>query len=225
MSQDTFPFAPGEEVAPFEDVDEERNRKAVLVAGGVVAALVLGVGAYLFLGGNGDSEDVGFVPVKRAPRAVVTVPKTRPLAKKLPVAYKEQIGRDPFRALYVVPAVAAAAPAAAAPAPAPVAVAPVSLTTSSTSTGTGTTPTAPVTKRYTLKLVSISKPSPEVRFSTWLVDGQKKTVLPAQRFGKYGELVVLAFSKNGQGVVDAAILQVGDDSPMEVKVGESNSVL
>ena len=84
---------------------------------------------------------------------------------------------------------------------------------------------APVAARYTLKLVSISAPSPEVRTSTWTVDGKKETVLPAQRFGKYGELVVLAYTKDAKGAVNGAVLQVGDDSPMEVKVGESNSVL
>jgi hypothetical protein len=221
MSQDTFPFAPGEGAAPFDDGDGDRNKRAVLVAGGVVAALVLGAGAYLFLGGSGDAEEEAFVPTRRAPRPVAAAPKAPAKPAKLPVAYKEQIGRDPFKALYVVPV-------AAAPAAAPVAAAPVTPTTTTTTTsgtGTSTTTVTPTTKRYTLKLVSISKPSPEVRFTTWLVDGEKKTVLPAQRFGKYGELVVLAFSKNEQGVVDKAILQVGDDSPMEVAVGESNSVL
>ncbi|MCA1712962.1 MAG: hypothetical protein LC789_15515 [Actinobacteria bacterium] len=223
MSQDTFPFEADHEVVAYED-GTEPDRKKLLVAGGVVAALVLGAGAYLFLGGSGDTEDVAYVPVRRAPRPVAAAPKVVKPAKKLPVAYKEQLGRDPFKALYVAPA---AAPAAAAPVAAPVAptTTTTTTTTGTTSTGTGTAPLAPVTKRYTLKLVSISKPNPEVRFTTWTVDGEKKTVLPAQRFGKYGELVVLAFSKNAQGEVDKAVLQVGDDSPIEVKVGESNSVL
>jgi hypothetical protein len=95
-------------------------------------------------------------------------------------------------------------------------------TAPTTTTGTSTTPT---TSRYTLKLVSISKPSPEVRFTTWKVGTDSKTVIPAQRFGKYGEIVVLAFAKNAQGVVDKAIIQVGDDSPIDVKIGESVSVL
>ncbi|MCU1673716.1 MAG: hypothetical protein JWN77_1829 [Frankiales bacterium] len=219
MSQDTFPFEADHDPIAHDD-GADANRTKLVVAGGAVAALVLGAGAYLFLGGGGDTEEAAFVPIKRAPRPVAAAPKAVTPAKKLPTAYKEQIGRDPFKALYVVPV---AAPAAAAPPAAPAAL--TTTTTGSTTTGTGTTPVAPVTKRYTLKLVSISKPSPEVRFTTWTVDGEKKTVLPAQRFGKYGELVVLAFSKNAQGVVDKAVLQVGDDSPIEVKVGESNSVL
>jgi hypothetical protein len=217
MSQDTFPFAPGDEATQFaDDTDGERNKKAILVAGGV-AALVLGAAAYFFVGGGGEEEDISFTPVKRAPRAAAVAPKA-PAVKKVPVAYKEQLGRDPFRALYVVPK---EQPAAAAPAPAaaaPVAAAPAAA-------GAGTTPLAPVAQRYTLKLVSISPPSPEVRFTTWLVDGKKTTVIPAQRFGKYGELVVLAFSKNSKGVVDKAIIQVGDDSPVDIAVGESKSVL
>ena len=220
MSQDTFPFAPGEEAAPFEDGDSDRNKKALLAAGGVIA-LLLGAGAYFLLGSGGEAEDEAFVPVKRAPRAVAAAPVPKAAAKKLPVAYKEQLGRDPFRALYVVPAAAPAAPAA--PAAAPVAPA-APTTTGTTSAGTGAAPAAPVTKRYTLKLTAISN-NGEARLSTWSVDGTKTTVLPAQRFGKYGELVVLAFTKNAQGVVDGAILQVGDDSPMDVKLGESNSVL
>ncbi len=92
-------------------------------------------------------------------------------------------------------------------------------------TAASTAPVAPVTSRYALKLVSISAPSPEVRTTTWLVDGKKATVLPAQRFGKYGELVVLAYSQNDKGVVDKAILQVGDDTPIDVAVGETNTVM
>jgi hypothetical protein len=222
MSQDTFPFAEGEEAVPFAE-EGERNRKAMLVAGGVVAALVLGAGGWFFLGGSGgSSSDAAFVaphtarPAVVAPKKVVAKP-----AKKLPAAYKAQLGRDPFKALYVVPVAA----------PATTTTTPTTTTTTPTTTGTGTTGTGttgtvtPTTTRYTLKLVSISKPSPEVRFTTWSVGGTKKVVIPAQRFGKYGEIVVLAFSKNAAGVVDKAIIQVGDDSPMDVAVGESVSVL
>jgi hypothetical protein len=220
MSQDTFPFAPGEESPlAFDDGDGGRNKKA-LIAGGAVVALVLGAGAYLFLGGSSDTGETAFAPVKRAPRTLAAAPKAaaKPAAKKLPVAYKEQIGRDPFRALYVVP-VAAVAPAAPG-------AAPITPTTSGTTAGsTGTTPSAPLAKRYTVKLVSISKPSPEVRFFSWAVDGQKVNVIPGQRFGKYGELVVLAYTRNAAGAATGAVIQVGDDSPMEVKVGESVSVL
>jgi hypothetical protein len=219
MSQDTFPFAEGEEAVPFAD-EGDRNRKAMFVAGGVAAALVLAAGGYFFLGGSSDSSNVdsAFVPSRTVAPAVVAPKKTvaKP-AKKLPAAYTARLGRDPFKALYVVPA------AATTSATTPTSTTVTPTTTGSSTTGTGTT--TPTATRYTLKLVSISKPSPEVRFTTWSVGGTKKVVIPAQRFGKYGELVVLAFSKNAAGVVDKAIIQVGDDSPMDVAVGESVSVL
>src|SRR3954471_16010743 len=106
MSQDTFPFAPDDEAPGFTDEGENHNRKAVLVAGGVAAALVLGVGGWFFLGGSGDDSslnDSSFVPAK--PRTVAAAPKqvaAKPV-KKLPTAYKAPLGRDPFKALYVVP--------------------------------------------------------------------------------------------------------------------------
>jgi hypothetical protein len=222
MSQDPFPFAESTEGAPYAD-EPERNRKAVLVAGGVAAALLVAAGGYLFLGGSDDeTASTAFVP-KRAPKAAAVAPKTVTKPKKLPAVYKERLGRDPFRALYVVPAAAAAgAPASA---PATPTTTGTTGTTTPTSTGTTGTSTTPTTTRYTLKLVSISKPSPEVRFTTWKVGADTKTVIPAQRFGKYGEIVVLAFAKNAKGVVDKAIIQVGDDSPMDVTIGESVSVL
>jgi hypothetical protein len=222
MSNDTFPVAEGEDTAPYSE-DDARNRKALVIAGGVAAALVVAAGAYFVFGGNsGSSTDTAFVPTHRLRPAVTAAAPTT--LKKLPAPYKEQLGRDPFKALYVVPAVA---PAAA------TVTTPTTIGTTPTTTGTGTTPTTagstgttiPVSTRYTLKLLAISKPSPEVRFSTWSVGGTSKTVIPAQRFGKYGEIVVLAFSKNASGVVDQAIIQVGDDSPMNVKIGESISVL
>lgn len=232
MSVDTFPFATSEDMGQYDETDAG-NKKKLVIAGGAVAALVLGAAFFLMSGGGSESTDE-FIP--RAPRVAkaAAAPQTaaKTTAKQLPAAYQDQIGRDPFKPLYVVPA---AAPAAAAP---PVA----STTTSSTSSGPATTTTssgdtastsatqvapapAPATTRYALKLTAISQTNDAARFTTWSVDGQKTTVLPAQKFGKYGELVVLAFSKNAQGAVDKAILQVGDDSPMEVAVGQTNSVL
>ena len=218
MSEDTFPFAEDGEARPYAE-EGGRNRKAMLVAGGIAAALVVGAGAFLLLGGGDDTTETALIPRGRPAVAApgVTKPVAKAVAKKLPAAYTERLGRDPFKALYVVPV---AAPAAAAPAAPASTTAGTSGTSGSGTSTAGTTPT-----RYTIKLVSISKPSPETRFTTWTVAGTKTTVIPAQRFGKYGELVVLAFTKNAYGVVDSAIIQVGDDSPIDVKVGESVSVL
>ena len=233
MSQDTFPFATGEDTGQY-DVADAGNKKKLMIAGLAVAALVLGAGYFLMGGGGSDSADE-FIP--RAPRvakaAVVPQVAAKTTAKKLPVAYQDQIGRDPFKALYVVPVAApavAAAPAAATTSTSSGGSATTTTSTGDTASTTATQPSAPpacvCATRYALKLVSIAQTtSEEPRFTTWSVDGQKTTVLPAQRFGKYGELVVLAFSKNAKGAVDKAILQVGDDSPIEVAVGESNNVL
>src|SRR3954454_13636840 len=101
MSQDTLPLVADAEVSPFDDGDGSRNKRALLVVGGVVAALVVAAGGFLLLGGGGDSEDSSFVvPHAARPAAAPVKPATKPTAKKLPVAYHEQIGRDPFKALY-----------------------------------------------------------------------------------------------------------------------------
>jgi hypothetical protein len=227
MSQDTFPFADTDE-AGFVDEGESSNRKAVLVAGGVAAALVLGVGGWFFLGGSSDDaslNDSSFVPAK--PRTVAAAPKVAAkTAKKLPVAYKAPLGRDPFKALYIVPA-AAAAPATGTTSSGSTSTSTTSTATSTSGTSTSPTSTTPTgTTRYTLKLVSISTPKPgEVRFFTWQVAGATKTVIGGQRFGKFGEIVVLAYETNDAGKVIGAVIQVGDDSPLDVKIGESVSVL
>ncbi|MEO6205981.1 MAG: hypothetical protein ABIO67_11460 [Mycobacteriales bacterium] len=201
------------------DEADDSNRKRLLALGGGLAALVVLGAGYLFLSGGGDSVDEAFVPVARTPR-VAAAPSAAAKARTLAPKYTEQIGRDPFKALYVVPVVAPVD--VAAPAAAPVVLQPAT----TTSGGTTSVPVAaPTTKRYTLTLNAISKPSPEVRTTTWTVDGNKVTVLPAQRFGKYGELVVLAYTQDAKGVVNGAVLQVGDDTPVDVKIGESNSVL
>ena len=228
MSQDTFPFVATDDAGHYDEADAA-NKKKLAIVGGLIA-LALGAAAFLFLGGGDSGEGDVFIPrAPRAAKAVVAPPAAKKaVAKKLPVAYGDQIGRNPFQALYVV---SAAAPASTSSTTATTAVpastsstSSTSSTTSSTSASQSVTPAAPTTTRYALKLVSIGT-SPEARSTTWTVDGTRTTVLPAQKFGKYGELVVLAFSKNAQGAVDKAILQVGDDSPMEVAVGQTNSVL
>src|SRR4051794_11340197 len=224
MSQDTLPLVADAEVSPFDDAEGSRNKRALLVVGGVVGALVVAAGGFLLLGGGGESSDSALVVPHTTHQAPAPVkPAKKAVAKKLPATYHEQIGRDPFKALYVVPV---AAPAGAAPAPSSAPAVIGGGDTSSSTPGTGTTPVVPAAKPYPVKLVSISSaPGSDARFSTWLVDGTKTTVLPAQRFGTNGELVVLAFGKNAKGAVTEAILQVGDDTPISVPIGQTNNVL
>jgi len=100
---------------------------------------------------------------------------------------------------------------------------------SGTSTGgsTGTPPpsTTAGTASYPLMLVSISRPSPEARYFGFTLSGVRKVVLPGQRFGKYGELVVLAYTRTSDGTATGALVQVGDDSPIDVRIGEKVMVL
>ncbi len=74
-------------------------------------------------------------------------------------------------------------------------------------------------------LVSISRPSPEARYFGFTLSGVRKVVLPGQRFGKYGELVVLAYTRTSDGTATGALVQVGDDSPIDVRIGEKVMVL
>lgn len=92
---------------------------------------------------------------------------------------------------------------------------------------TSAIPLVPAGERYALELLEIGQPDPEIRPVTWRVDGVQTDVIPYQRFGKYGELVVLAFSSaSGKGgTALQVVLQVGDASPVVVAVGETVDVL
>lgn len=235
MTETTFPFndAPEESEAPAP------NRRNLLLAGGLAAVLLVGGGGYyLFGSSSADDTAVAFTPrpvrvgAPAAKTAVKPVPKAKPAAAtKVPAKSTEHLGHDPFKALYVQPVAAAAplVPAAApgattgtTPATSPVAAGTATGTTGPTTT-TGTTPATGTS--YVLQLVSVTKPMPETRFFIFKVAGVSKTVIPAQRFGKYGELIVLAYTKTASGTVTGAIIQVGDDSPMGVAIGEKVTVL
>ena len=238
MTETTFPFndAPEESEAPAP------NKRNLLLAGGLAAVLLVGGGGYyLFGSSSADDSAIAFTPrpvhaaAPAAKTVVKPVSKAKPAAPtKVPAKSTEHLGHDPFKALYVQPAAAAGPLATAAvpgattgttPATAPVVTGTTTGTTSPTSptSTTGTTPIAGTS--YALQLVSISKPSPETRFFVFKVAGVSKTVIPAQRFGKYGELIVLAYTKTASGTVTGAIIQVGDDSPMGVGIGEKVTVL
>ena len=78
---------------------------------------------------------------------------------------------------------------------------------------------------YPITLVAVGDPQPEVRVLTWKIDGKEVEVIPGQRFGRFGELVVLAYTtKQGTTEVTGALLQVGDASPLTVSIGETVKV-
>ena len=234
MSDSTFPFASEQEDAAF---DEGSNRRPIVIVGGVVAALVLGAGGYLLLGGGGGATNDSFVAphvAGAAARAAAAAAKTNAAAKahpagastavkKLPTAYKEQIGRDPFKALYVVPAVTSDAPVtvgtstvvstlpgAGAPVTPPVA--------SSTDTGTGTTPVAPVDKTYKLVLSRVYGTGTD-RTGVFSVDGKQELAKVGTKFGPTGEIVLLSFQQGPKPGQWTTVLQVGDGDPFDVVSG------
>jgi hypothetical protein len=223
MSETTFPFADTASGAYAEDAPDNKRNLVLVAAAAAVAVLFLGW--FLFLRGGSDPAMTGFPHAPRAAGVAAQKPAVKAVtSKKLPTAYKAEIGRAPVKALYVVPVVATdsnVTPVATTPV-APSA-APASSGSTSNSTSTTTTPT---TTHYALKLISVSKPSgSEVQFFTWSVAGKRTVVIPAQRFGKYGELVVLAYEHNAAGTVTGAVIQVGDDTPIDVSIGETISVL
>ena len=216
MSQDTFPFAVGEDTGQYDDADAASKKKLVL-AGGVVAAVVLGAGAFLFLGGGGSSEGDTFIP--RAPRVSqgAAAPKTAAKApvSKLPVKYAEQIGRDPFKALYVEPVAV---------------VAPVETTTTTSSTsgttatagsteaGTGSTPTAPVVADHKLVLTRVYGSGAD-QTAVFTIDGKDQVAKVGTKFGPTSELELISIQagpKAGKWTVE---LVVGDGAPFDVVTG------
>lgn len=218
MNESSFPFEQPAMPGLFaDDVESDGGRRPRLLVGGLIAALVVGAGGFALVGGGSGVDELG--PTNRSALAV-----SAPVAEAAPGAHvpepnTEQIGRNPFKARYVEPPPPPPPPPAPVTPPAPV---PVQVTIQA--------PTAPAAEpqpsEYPLTLVSVGDPQPEVRVVTWKFEGKTLEVLPGQRFGKYGELVVLAYATNEDGSqIEGVILQVGDASPFTVKLGETVKVL
>jgi hypothetical protein len=229
MSESSFPFGGSAEMEPQADPAQDGDsRKPLLLVGGLVGALVLGAGAFLLLGGGGADDSDEFALVPRAAGPVAEAPAAEPLAVAvIPAASTDQVGRNPFKARYVEPAAASApeAPAAVTPVAA-VETLPLPLLP----------PQQPVqivvqqapaeqqaAAEYPITLKSVEPTGPSGITYTWTIDGKDISVFQAQRFGKYGELVVLALESAEDG--PKAVLQVGDATPIRVKVGETVNVL
>jgi hypothetical protein len=214
MSENSMTQNPMTQAPPPAAEPADGNRRKALVAGGLVAALALGGGGYLLMSG-GSSDDSGFVvpSARKSTTGASTVTKAttstaaKPAVRTVPAVTSLRIGRDPFKPLYVEPVEQAAAPP------------PSGNTTDSNQnqTGYGTGPTYPLT----LKKVTTSG---DAKLYTFSVAGTSKTVLAAQRFGKYGELIVLGWIKNSKGGVAGAVIQVGDGEPVVIDLGQEISV-
>lgn len=226
------PFAASDEVSeyvPEEVVNEDSaaGSKRNMVALGAVAAVALGAGAFLFLGGGGEDQLEEYVPAARAPRAAAPAADAGPVST-LPVASKLTLGRNPFRALYVEPAAATAPAGGTTTAPTTSTggttggtTTPIVIVDSGSSTGggssSGTTappPAAPAPAQSTVALKSVtagkngSNPT-----ATFDYDG--KTVSGAPGDVMAGKLLVISIQQDVMGGWFVN-LQLGDGEPFEV---------
>ena len=237
MTDTTFPFAPDQvDDAAFDDGN---SRRPIIIVGGIVAALVLGAGGYLLLGGGGGATNDSFVAphvAGAAARAAAAAAKanaeakpragTSTVVKKLPAAYNEQIGRDPFKALYVVPVVTDTGPAGVGASTVVGTLPGVSVPTASdpttsstaTDTGTGTTPLAPVDKEYKLVLTRVYGTGTD-RTGVFTVDGKQELAKIGTKFGPTSEIVLLSFQQGPKPGQWTTVLQVGDGDPFDVVSG------
>jgi hypothetical protein len=211
MTQTMFAPPPVEEQVVAETPG---SRRTALVVGAAVAALALAGGGYVLLSGGSSEPAPAALPVHHVavkPKAVK--PAVKPAAQ-VPPTSSAPIGRDPFHALYLAPVAAANT-----------GTAPSTSTGSTTTPGTSGDTTTPVAASYTLTLVKVTGgTNGTAPIFTWNVGGTVKQVLAAQKFGKYGELVTLTFVKSSTNKVVGAVVQVGDDEPVGVKVGEKITV-
>ena len=248
MTESPFPFGAVEEAPVLDDEPAVDSRRNVIVLGALAAVLV-GGGAYFLLGSGGDvADEVAFTPA--VPRVAAAKATPSPQAVKLPVATKVAIGRNPFKALYVQPVVAAAAPATdpAAPVPTgggtPIVLvtpgdSPAGPTTSTPTTSTPTTST-PTTGRPTSsspdRPASTAPPEPAVKeyklilkrvfgdgsdlSAVFTVDGKQMTAKVGSTFGPTAEIKLLSLQQGPKDEQWTAVLQVGDGDPFDVVTGE-----
>lgn len=229
MSESAFPFggvavAPAVEPAPAP-VDAtpagRTNRRRLLAFGGLTAVVVAAVAAYFLLLSGGTDATPSGATVVRAPRA--SSAPAAPAPRALPRAVDDTLGRDPFAPLYVAPA----PKPSAAPATAPVGPA-GTLPAAAVAPAPGGTAGAPAAGTTgTVKLADwISFTSQRgVRAATFSVHYTDNTVRTfrdvvappaggATTFGGYFALLSLR-----QG---SAVVQMGDATPMDLKVGAGN---
>ncbi len=221
-----------------------RDPKTVILAG-VLAAAVLGAGAFFFLAGSSDES----VADAAAPTITRTVAKTKPsplpAPAEMPAPATVVGGKNPFKVLYTAPVEKAPATTSGAQAGSGTAGSGSSGSGSSGSgsSGSGSTvsigsktdpagvvlPSPPEAAKpdepYVLELVSIAPVGGDtVRTTSWVVDGKPvASIFVGQRFGKHGELVVLALGTDDKG--ETVLLQVGDAAPRSIHAGEKGPVL
>lgn len=228
------PFSATEEAPEYvaEESEETGSRKN-LIALGALAAVALGAGAFLFLGGGGEDEFEEFVPAARAPGAAAPAPAASP-AVTLPATTKLSLGRNPFRALYVQPAAASegtssgTAPTTTtggtttpivlqpvAPAPAPLEPAPAQPVPGQPAPAPVQPAPAPAPQQQStvsLKGVATAKDNKNP-VATFIYDGKEVSGAPGDVLE--GKLLIISIQQDNTGGWFAN-LQLGDGSPFEV---------
>lgn len=208
MTQTTFAPPPVVETA-VEETAAAGSRRTLLIAGGAVAALALAGGGYFLLSGSSSPAPTASLPVHSfgAPKTLakpVVKPPVKPAAQ-VPPTTSVPLGRDPFHALYIAPAIAApVAPAAG--------TTTTSTSTTSTSGSTTTQPVAPTTYKLVLTKVSAGT-------ATFSVGGKVMLAKVGSVFGPTAELKLLSLTSTSKGWV--AGIQVGDSEPVDASVGET----
>jgi hypothetical protein len=200
-------FAPA--AAPEEG---SANRRNLLLLGGLAAVVLAGGGYYLLAGSGSSSTPTGTTALPQRPTVQVTPSKaptpkasTAPKAAVVPAVSVVPIGRDPFRALYVVPAVNTAAVGTA---PAAGTAAPV---------GTAPAAAAPAPTSYKLVLTSVGTGGKSAVFN---IGGKIMTAQPGSVFGPTAELKLLSLTQDAKGAW-VATLQMGDSSPLDAQLGKA----
>lgn len=220
MSESPFSlFGAVDPSAAPEDEPASESRRNIIVLGSVAAVVVAAGAFFLLSGGDEPVVDSAFTPL--SPKAAAPAASAKPAL--LPVVSKIELGRNPFKALYILPApvvvqapispVIPGSPVTGGGAPI-VIVGPGGVPTSG---GSGTSQPAPV-KEYKLVLTRVTGTAKD-RSAVFTIDGNQVTAKVGEIFGPTEQIKFVSLQqgpKNGQWT---AVLQVGDGDPFDVVTG------
>jgi hypothetical protein len=236
MTESSFPFDQPAEPLGMDQGHEDGGRDGRLVLVGAVAAVALAGAGFVLLGGGGDvEEELAAAPVR--PRAAATAAAPAPL-EIVPVAATDVVGRNPFKARYVAPAVA---PASTTGTPGPATVQAPALNGGFTMSPDGSggvvvrpqTPTATTTTPPSAGSTGgVAAPASSevglvrgeqkdgVLVAVFTVDGQPTTVKVGETFGSRKQVLLVSVHEGPGAGQWTAVLRVGDAPPKDVVSGE-----
>ena len=217
-----------EETPAAAEIEGTTDRRKLALIGGV-AAVALAAGGWFLLGGSGgSSDDVALAPVVHHAKKPILKAVSRPARKPtkavalVPAASSVKLGRDPFHALYIVPAAAPAGSTSGTTGTSTGSTSTGSTSTGTsggtTSTGTSTTSGTPVSTTYALKLVRVYGTGKDLT-AVFSVAGKTQLAKAGSVFGKTQEIKLLSLIRNSKGIWIASI-QVGDGQPFDGRTGE-----